>query len=460
MKKRMAWLLALILTLAALAGCTQGAGESTDPAADSPAEGEAVPASQGAVPEAATAGSDGPNGTLSMYGSKDGWRDVFLTVARQIEADHGIAIDLVTLPNEQIESMISVKLATNDAPDIFFSNAPQTVEQYNATQTCLPLDDQPWVERLVAPDLLRYKGDGKIYAMPQRESSTFYGGAYYNKALMEECGITDPNPQTYAEFLQILDTIKAAGKVPIHMTDKDGWCTQVWTTAGWGVALDEKKDTVYDQLNANQLKFADIPELVTVLQQLQDLYTAGYVNEDHMSQTYDTAKAAIGEGRAVMAIQGEWFATDLNAIYPDVELGSFAIPFLDKQMIGNGAYVTGFYVPKDGNTELALAFLNHWSQPQYMDMIFQETPGFPAFSDADGGEVLPSIRNLVEKYVDTGKYTPEFDSYFDSARPIMDDYLFGNIQEVAAGTKTPEQALADWDEKFAQFMKDKEVEGF
>jgi raffinose/stachyose/melibiose transport system substrate-binding protein len=398
--------------------------------------------------------------TLSVYCSKDGWRDVFLTVAQKIGEDHGFEIDLVTLPNEQIEPVISVKLATNDPPDLFLSNTPQTVEQYNATQTCLPLDDQPWVPRLAAPDLLRYKGDGKIYGMPSRESSSFFGGAYYNKALMEECGIYNPEPKTYREFLDILETIKRAGHTPIYMTDKDGWCTQVWTTVGWGVVLDDRKDTIYDQLNSNRIKFADIPELVTVLEQLGDLYKAGYVNEDHMSQTYDTAKVAVGEGRAVMAIQGEWFATDLNAVYPNVELGSFAIPFLDKMMIGNGAYVTGWFVPKGKNSEKALEFLNYWSQIEYQNMIYKETPGFPGFTDADGGVVLPSIKNIVEKYVDTGKYTPEFDAYFDSARPIMNDYLFGNIQEVAAGSKTAREALEDWDSKFSQFMKDKEVPGF
>jgi raffinose/stachyose/melibiose transport system substrate-binding protein len=398
--------------------------------------------------------------TLSVYSSKDGWRDVFTAVAQKIEAEHGIVLDLVTLPNEQFEPLVSVKLATNDPPDIFFANAPQVVEQFNATQTCVPLDGEPWVSRLVAPDLLRYKGDGKIYAMPARESASFFGGAYYNKALMEKAGLVNPEPKTYREFLDILETIKKAGMTPIYMTDKDGWCTQVWTTVGWGVALDDRKDTIYDEFNSNKRNFADVPELVTVLQQLQDLYKAGYVNEDHMSQTYDTAKVAIAEGKAVMAIQGEWFATDLNAMYPDVELGSFAIPFLDKMMIGNGAYVGGMYVPKGKNTEAALGFLNYFSQSEYQSLIYQETPGFPPFRDVDGGSVLPSVKNLVEKYVDTGRYTPEFDAYFDSARPIMNDYLFGNISEVAAGSKTPREALADWDSKFDQFMKDKEVPGF
>jgi len=404
--------------------------------------------------------SDSETTILSVYCPKDGWRDVFLTVANKIEADRKIGIDLVTLPDVQAEPVIRVKLATNDPPDFFITNSPQSVGAYNAPQTCIALDDQPWVPRLAAPDLLRYKGDGKIYAMPTRESSSFFGGAYYNKKLMEECGIYDPEPKTFNEFLGILETIKKAGKTPIYMTDSDGWATQVWTTIGWGVALDDRKDTIYDQLNSNKIKFADIPELVTILQQLGDLYKAGFVNEDHMSQVYDTAKVAIGEGRAVIAIQGEWFATDLNAIYSDVELGSFAIPFLDKLMIANGAYVTGWFVPKGKNSDKALEFLNFWSQPEYQNMIFKETPGFPGFIDADGGEVLPSIRNLVDKYVATGKYTPEFDAYFDFVRPIMNDYLFGNIQEVAAGSKTAREALMDWDSKFAQFMKDKEVPGF
>ncbi|MEG1516369.1 MAG: ABC transporter substrate-binding protein [Clostridia bacterium] len=398
-------------------------------------------------------------GTLTIYGSKDGWRDVFDKVSAKIEEDHGIGIDLVTLPDDQIESVISVKLATNDAPDIFFANSPQTVQSYNATQNCVPLNDQPWVSRLVAPELLKYAGDGNIYAMPERESSSFFGGIYYNKAYMEELGIVDPQPKTMDEFFALCQQIKDKGALPIYMTDKDAWCTQVWTTVGWGVVLDAQKDTIYEKLLTNQVKFSEIPEMVNVLQQLQNLYTNDYVNEDHMSQAYDTAKAAIAERKAVMAVQGEWFATDLHAIYPDIELGSFAIPFDGLDMIGTGAYVTGFFVPKGGQVDLALEWLNYWSQPEYMNMIFEETAGFPAFSDSNGGEVLSCVQNFMDNYITQNKYTPEFDSYFDIARPIMNDYLFGNIQEVTAG-KSPAEALADWDGRYQQFMKDKQVSGF
>ena len=191
------------------------------------------------------------------------------------------------------------------------------------------LDNEPWVSRCTDADYLRYKGDGHIYAMPVYQPSSFFGGVYYNKEVMADCGITDPNPQTYQEFLDICQTVKDHGYTPIWMTDQDSWTTQVWTTVGWGVALDAKKDTIYDDLNTNKVDFQDVPEMVDVLQKLQDLYTAGYCNADHLSSPYASGQVAIGEKKAAMVIQGEWFVSACQAAYPDVQLGSFAIPFID-----------------------------------------------------------------------------------------------------------------------------------
>jgi raffinose/stachyose/melibiose transport system substrate-binding protein len=398
--------------------------------------------------------------TLTIIVSKDTWKDVFNDVVKKIEADHNIAIDLITLPDEQMIPVLNVRLTTNDPPDLFITNVPTSVDLYNAAQYCLPLDNEPWVSRLVAPALIKYKGDGKIYGMPVNESATFFGGAYYNKAVMQKAGITNPAPKTYKEFLDILAALKKAGVTPIYRTDKDAWTTQVWTTMSWAVAVDNRKGTIYDQFNSNKMKFSDVPEFRTLLQQMRDLYAAGYTNEDFMSQTYDTSITAIGEGKAAMVLQGEWFANAVHDAYPNTELGSFAVPFLDKDMIANGAYVTGWFVPKGKNQAKALEFLNYWSQSEYQNMIYTRAPGFPPFKGVSGGSVLPAVRNIVDNYISTGKYTPEFNSYFDIGSPLLSSALWPLLQEVCVGTKTPQQALAEFDQKWAQFMKEKEVPGF
>ncbi|MDC7288970.1 ABC transporter substrate-binding protein [Blautia schinkii] len=395
---------------------------------------------------------------VTIYSSKDAWKDQCAEAAKRIEETYGIKADVVAMPNTDIESVIATKLATNDPPDIIFSNVPQTVEQYNITEKGEILDEEPWVERLAAKDVLTYK-DGHIYGMPTYVSGNFFGGVYYNKEKMKELGYDNPQPKTMDEFWAILEDIKSQGVTPVYMTDADPWTTQVWTTMGWGVVLDEKKDTIYNDLLTNKIRFTDIPEMEEVLQGLQDIYTKGYANENHASQTYDTSMAVVGEGEYPMVIQGEWFEIAMNDAYPDVELGSFAIPFGDKDMIAIGAYTEGAYVPKGENSELAKEYLRYWSSPEILGPVFESYPCASAWVDVDGGDLLPAQKNLIENYVNTGKYTYEFDAYFDVARPIMEDYLFRNIVEVTMG-KEPAEAIKDWDERYNEFMRDKEIEGF
>ena len=458
--KLICMLLCVVMLGAMLAGCASGKQETaqTQPAAADPAA-TSTPAAETDAP----ATEESPlTGTISIMSTKDSWYPGFDDVCEQIEKNYGIAVDLTLVDDSSMGEILGVKFSTGDAPDIFLQNAPQVVEQYDAPNNCVVLDNEPWVSRCTDADYLRYKGDGHIYAMPVYQPSSFFGGVYYNKEVMADCGITDPNPQTYQEFLDICQTVKDHGYTPIWMTDQDSWTTQVWTTVGWGVALDAKKDTIYDDLNTNKVDFQDVPEMVDVLQKLQDLYTAGYCNADHLSSPYASGQVAIGEKKAAMVIQGEWFVSACQAAYPDVQLGSFAIPFIDgaDNKIAIGAFVLGGYVCKGENEELAKQFLNYWSQPEQMALIYAKNDVYPAFVDCEGNKIDPSIENLVENYVKTGRYTYEFDSYFDSARPIMTDYLFGNIVECVAGSKTPEQALTDWNIKFEQYMAEMEYDGF
>jgi raffinose/stachyose/melibiose transport system substrate-binding protein len=401
-------------------------------------------------------------GTLTILSEKDAWRAGYDDVCKQIEEQFGIATDVSLVDYDSMNDILGVKLATGDVPDIFITNAPQCVEQYNATVNCVALDDQPWVSRLVNQNILRYTGDNKIYAMPVIEPANFIAGAYYNVDTLASLGIVDPNPQSYEEFVGLCQQIKDAGITPLYMTDADSWCPQIWTTVGWGAVLDAQKDTIYKQLASNQIDFQDIPEMITVLQQLQDLYTAGFVNEDHLSASYETSFSAIAEGKAAMVINGEWFASGCKAAYPDCNLSSIAIPFMegDKNMLGVGAYVIGAYVTKDGQSDLALEFLNLWSQPDQMKIIYAVNNAKSAFVDCESGLLDPSVVKFYDNYVSQGRTTNEFDSYFDSARPIMTDYLFANIVECVAGYKTPVQALTDWNTKYEQYMAEMGVEGF
>lgn len=84
-----------------------------------------------------------------------------------------------------------------------------------------------------------------MYALP-KESSSGYQVVYYNKALLEECGITDPEPQTYDEFLDILKAVKEnSDAAPFLQTNKDNWETQIFMTGGIPIALGDKLQKIH-----------------------------------------------------------------------------------------------------------------------------------------------------------------------------------------------------------------------
>lgn len=394
---------------------------------------------------------------VTLLTSQAKYRDVYKTIAAKIKADENITIEFQVVPDDQYYNLLKVKLATKEVPDIFMHNAPQQYTVVNAARNCVDLSKEPWVGRLVNPKLLK-AADGKIYAMPQESSSAFMV-CYYNKKVFADLGLSEP--ATYAEFLDLLEKIKNSGKgiTPIYMSNKDTWTTQIFMTAGFPVAMAGKDPKVWDKLIANKLKFADVPEFNQVLSSYNDLYKKGLVNPDHLSATYDMAKEAVATGKAAMMYNGEWAATDIYDKY-HTELGSFVVPIGDKQIMATGSFVQGFFIPKASkNAALAKKVLNLWSQPKYMNLYYAEKPGFPGFKDVDGGKVLPCVANLVNKYISTGKYVYEMNSYVEIAGPILPE-LWSYYVEMVAGGKTPKQVLQAWDAKFADFMKSKQQPGW
>ncbi|HIQ97898.1 MAG TPA: extracellular solute-binding protein [Candidatus Limivivens merdigallinarum] len=419
---------------------------------------EAAEASTEAVAEADYSILEGK--TISFMTSQSKFFDAYQTMADAIEADYGCTVDFQVVPDDQYTSMTNLKLSTGEVPDVFEQNYPTQNATINVYEYCEPLDDQPWVSRLVNPDMLKDKKDGKMYALP-KESSSGYQVVYYNKALLESCGITDPNPQTYDEFLEILQTIKDnSDAAPFLQTNKDNWETQIFMTGGIPVMLGDRGAEVYEQLLNNEITWSDIPEAQDVLQRYIDLYEAGYVNEDNLSVGYDDAAQIMADGKAAMYLTVDQWATDFTHNYPDVELGSFVIPFGDEPILPMGNYVQGLFVPKAGSqVDVAKTFLQVWSLPKYQNMYYEENPGYPGFTDVDGGEATPCVQSIVDTYVSSGNYVYELNGELSDANGCFND-LWNFYVEAAAGTKTADEVWEDFQPIYEDYMYQQGFEAF
>jgi raffinose/stachyose/melibiose transport system substrate-binding protein len=399
--------------------------------------------------------------TVSLLTSQAKYKEAYKKIAQKLKDEEKITLDIQVVPDDQYYNLVKTKIATKEVPDILMNNAPSEYITVDAPKNMVDLSNEPWVPRLANPDLLKAE-DENIYAMPI-ESSSFYSAAYYNKKVFQDLGLSEP--KTYAEFLNVLETIKSKGNgiTPIYMSDKDSWTTQIFMTIGLPVLLGDEAQETWDKLLTNQMKWADIPEFKTILTDFVDLYNKGYVNKDHMTATFDNAKEALATGKAAMLYNGEWAVGDLltkNMMDPE-QLGAFIIPFGDKQIMGTGAFVQGFFIPKESkNVEAAKRVLNLISQPAYMNLYYAENPGSPGFKDVDGGSAHPAVKALVDNYITTNQYIAQMNDPMAFVSPIFPDLWQLYADMTIQGGKTPDEVIASWDKKYADYMKQKEQPGF
>jgi raffinose/stachyose/melibiose transport system substrate-binding protein len=76
-----------------------------------------------------------------------------------------------------------------------------------------------WGNSISKPGLDLYTFDGKTYGVPWDLGMV---GFWYNKELFQKAGISAP-PKTYAELLDDVRKLQAAGITPIALGDKDKW---------------------------------------------------------------------------------------------------------------------------------------------------------------------------------------------------------------------------------------------
>ena len=257
--------------------------------------------------------------TISYMTAQSKFFDAYQTMADEIEKDYGCKVEFQVVPDDQYTSMTNLKLSTGEVPDVLEHNYPSQNVAMNVYEYCEDLSDEPWVSRLVNPDMLKDSKDGKMYALP-KESSSGYQVVYYNKELLESCGITDPEPQNYDEFLDILKAVKEnSDAAPFLQTNKDNWETQIFMTGGIPIMLGDKAGEVYEKLLNNEMEWTEIPEATEVLQRYIDLYAEGYVNEDNLSVGYDDAAQIMADGKAAMYLTVHQWATDFAKNHPEVD---------------------------------------------------------------------------------------------------------------------------------------------
>ena len=227
-------------------------------------------------------------------------------------------IDVVQTNVPESETVLKVRVAKGEVPDIISVGGDAQFARLAQNDVLADLTDYSALASVIEgykTTLKLITGTEEVYAVPFAANAN---GIIYNKGEFEALGLTVPT--TSDEMDNVLAVVKAAGKVPFHLTFKDAWTA----LPAWNVfAASLQPATFYADRIAGTTTFAAAHKDLTT--QYLEFMQNGQLG-DRFKDGYNEGNAAFAKGASVMYLQGVWAIPEILKANPDIKLGVFPYP--------------------------------------------------------------------------------------------------------------------------------------
>lgn len=436
-KKIASIVLSVAMITSMLAGCGSGnAGGGETKAKDTPAATEAktettAPETTAPADDETPAAATGDELVYwSMWDAGSPQANAIQEIIDEYTAKTGVKVN-VQWKGRDINKVIQAALDAKNDIDLFDEDFQRVGTQY--ASSCLDLEDMAkaadYDNHAVAalPTAIRgWAGSLKGIAY-----QPYTSGIFYNKAIFKEAGI-ESEPQTWAEFLDCCEKIKAAGYNPLALDD-----AYVLYNLGYHMARyigQEKvsnlcKYGAYEAEDGSLVSWKDSKEVLQAVQDLVDFVKAGYL-EENAPDAYPASENTIGYDETAMVVNASWVPGEItNNTGCDLEWGMFNYPSIDGGAdpntianVGAQAFAIPAYSDKaqeafdlimmittgEGDQKIALATDSIPADPtnsQWPEMIAGCKDGFNALTNVydwncglnDNADLQPIIKENILK---------------------------------------------------------------
>ena len=283
------------------------------------------------------------------------------------------------------------------------------------------------------PSLQPYQFDGKTYGVPFDIGMV---GFWYNKELFAKAGITAP-PATWAEFLDDVKKLKAAGITPIALAGKDKWPGHFyWAYLAMRIGGLAALQQAADDQGLHQPRLRRRP--AQQLKELVDLqpFQKGFLGAELRHPGRQAA--TMGNGKAAMELMGQWapaVQATLAARGLGDDLGFFPFPAVEggkgaaTEAFGGGG---GFAVGKDAPAGGGRLPEVHLPDVDNQRKAVETGAVLPVVKGAEDAIKDPNIKVVAE----TLAAATGFQLYLDQAYPpAVGQQVNDSVAELIAGTQ-------------------------
>lgn len=445
-KKFISAILCAAMTMSLLAGCGSSAGDSSSASTDSTqAEETTEAADTSAAEETAQVSSDEPCEIYMFISSPEYADAIGELIDAYKEVAPNVTINYETTQNDY-PTLLKAKLNSGEVPDIFSSTSGKEIDVYK--EYSYDLAGQPLTETMsdAVAATMQSPADGSgCYGIAIKGN---YFGIVYNKAIFEECGITE-FPSTVSAMKDACEKISAAGYKPFTTGFNEWWVykhvAQHFFDAAAANAGISAAELVAGFENGTA-KISDYPELYNNFFDFIDL-AVKYGDDKPLETALDGEESAFGTGKAAMVLgQGAWIEADVLSIDPDIQIGFNGYPVTEDasqcQVISGSDQ--SLHVNKDSAVlQQTLDFLNWWYTSDYGKAWFTDVAGVVPPIKSDVQSNFEIIKQGDELVASAGAADLEIiystDSWHQTFGEIMQSYIAGDLDKDGACAQIEKQ---------------------
>lgn len=387
-----------------------------------------------------SSGSEDEQIELSLFTrfSDGASKEFFDEIAASFHEEHpNITINVSSADNANYKQEINVKLASNEAPDIYSAWSGVYAENFAEGGRALDLtdyvnDNTDWSDKIIENQFEPFTFDDKIYGIPMIMDGKAF---YYNQDIFDELGLQVP--ETWEEFMDVLDVLSGTEYIPISLGNQEDWATGHYMTT-----LNQRMvnaDTLAQDY-ALEGDFSD-PQYIEALERLNELVP--YFTPDFNSVSYDTGISDFTSGKA--AIYYEQFNQVQYVAVADFNWSWFDFPDISEGDGDQDALTgapQGFMISADTeHPDEAMEFLMYLTSEEIAQKMVEDTL---MISCVDGAINTDTAEEYLVEIAETIKAAPSINLWLDNA---MDSELaaqyMADIQKMAGGSMSAEEVMAD-----------------
>lgn len=214
----------------------------------------------------------------------------------------GPQVVLTPIQNGPYNGVLRTAMQSGNPPDLFQSwGGAELRDQVDAGLVRDITDDLADVIERISPSALGpYTIDGRVYGIPWNFAMV---GFWYNTELFAEAGIDAP-PETWSDFLDAVEQLKAADITPIALGGASQWPGHFyWSYLAMRTAGLDAFATAVDNGQLDDPGFVRAGELLAELVALEP-FQPGFLGVEYEQE--DGQAATMGRGEAAMELMGQW----------------------------------------------------------------------------------------------------------------------------------------------------------